>query len=170
MEFYSDPDRVLLYLKKWKLRNYALFLFVGFFYFLNAGIINHKQGSSYLYFYFPVALFFIWLSLRPVFAAMGFPSTAISYMKITQEEIVIKTTHLSMFGGLLRKPQLEVKGQRKEVSIQKYSNKSDFTDKYLHTMYLLKIREKEYLLPENFFDDFENLLKHIGDLTGQMVF
>lgn len=162
MKFQADHSIVKKYITKYK--NYIYFLspliflygFGTFLLYLHRVNLNNILNVIITIFVVPLSLLAIIQFVRSIKNNCTNINRMIGEIEINSKEIEFKTLQISMFLKLINKEPLYAKDQQDRMSFELSETQS--VDKtYTGKIYSLIYAGDEYLIPENFFNDFESL-------------
>ncbi len=128
-------------------------------FFILKGLVNyHKYNDSIPIIIFSIVILFtILMFIRPVKNDCNLINRMINEIEINDNEIDFQTFPIAMFFNLINKESMYVKAERNNIRFKLSDGTYSFNKKYTKNIYLLIYAGDEYLVPENFYENFELL-------------
>jgi hypothetical protein len=144
--------------RKFKMNDFFALLFVIAFTSLEILYRYHKDSFSMAsLFYTALCLGVLFMFLRFIYGGTLLINKTINKIEIDTTQIIFQTFDSSFLFNVIKKQPIDINVPRNVVQFVLSTKKYGFDKKYTGGMYLLVYAGDEYLIAENFFDNFSEL-------------
>jgi hypothetical protein len=166
MIFKTDEEAINAYLKYFQFNKWFLVLSIYLYCVVIFVAAYHKLGLKGLAFMLiGFAVLFYRNFIRPLLTNTNLFNHLVNRIEFGDDEISISTIGVKFYWGLTKRAPMSLTMKREEMRVKlanEYYGKAEYTGK----IYLLMYKDHEFLLAENFFEDFESLKAQMRYLPG----